>query len=698
MKKTRIVFLILQLVLLSGHCFAQGECGTRSSTPPEWIFESRTRSSLNTNNYLVRVFCHLIRKSSGYGLGQTLDLVPQTINLLNEHFKAGGIQFTSAGYEFIDDDRFYDVFDLDKEKMLFKLNRHQDAIDIYILPTWVRWTNEVPGFGTSGIAGKAEAIPSSALIMDAHGSSDGAVVHEMGHCMGLYHTFHGTCTEVDEDTRQCPELVNGSNSSVCGDYVEDTPADATSCKGDIDANGDFYQPDIFNMMSYDKIRREHFSPLQIKRMKDFIERTPSLKAAVVTVTGEISGTTPIASVSGNYRVTGLSVPEATISWSVSSGGAFRLEDLGDGSCRLYPLQYGKTTELAASVYYQGVLLTKITKQVSSALLELIGNEYITPYKRNRYQVNYLPEGVSLSWNHPAKMPRFDMGSGYITLSAGDVSSPWISVTAASATSPVTVKKQLYRGPYKVELKSVGGWEVRVVDSKYVIHRVYQMVWYPSGIPASDLDFCWTESVSTSPPLLALPNKRLETAGSIGHCPMVFPDSIPVSIVDSLIVWNPGIGFNRSSFSSATWESLKGIPYYAHTYSTPLEKNVLLEMHVGCVVSSLYGSRRSASENNPYVHWEIPLPPVYPQYTVFPNPADRALEVTRSADDGCRLLNQETVVVLNLYNNYGLIRSVEGIFGETVVQMSVSDLPEGNYYLNILTDGLLADRKMVIVKH
>ena len=43
----------------------------------------------------------------------------------------------------------------------------------------------------------------------------------MGHCLGLYHTFHGLCESV------CAELVNGSNCSSCGNFVCDTPADPT---------------------------------------------------------------------------------------------------------------------------------------------------------------------------------------------------------------------------------------------------------------------------------------------------------------------------------------------------------------------------------------------------------------------------------------------------------------------------------------
>ena len=67
------------------------------------------------------------------------------------------------------------------------------------------------------------------------------------------------------DANQCAELVDGSNSDTCGDYIEDTPADPhlnfnvnpITCQWlgtGIDANGDNYAPDTRLIMSYTDIR------------------------------------------------------------------------------------------------------------------------------------------------------------------------------------------------------------------------------------------------------------------------------------------------------------------------------------------------------------------------------------------------------------------------------------------------------------
>lgn len=82
----------------------------------------------------------------------------------------------------------------------------------------------------------------------------GAITHEMGHVWGLAHTFAGNGEE----------LVNGSNCETAGDGICDTPADPYDPDDKLeswqdgcefislikDANGEFYQPDMGNIMSY----------------------------------------------------------------------------------------------------------------------------------------------------------------------------------------------------------------------------------------------------------------------------------------------------------------------------------------------------------------------------------------------------------------------------------------------------------------
>ena len=115
------------------------------------------------------------------------------------------------------------------------------------------------------------------------------ISHEMGHVLYLWHTHHGTYNEGGNDN-PCPELVNGSNSATCGDYVTDTPADPhlqfnvnqSTCEWNssaTDANGDSYNPDEKNVMSYTDINcMEYFTPKQGERMRNAITTLTYLAA------------------------------------------------------------------------------------------------------------------------------------------------------------------------------------------------------------------------------------------------------------------------------------------------------------------------------------------------------------------------------------------------------------------------------------
>lgn len=149
--------------------------------------------------------------------------------------------------------------------------------------------------GGSGTFGYAPSTPASYMVTRQAGFGPRRTfVHELGHALGLHHTFKGT--GLDPDNPGCEELVDASNGTTCGDFVSDTGADpyercgtsslsgctfpytGTGCR---DANNAVYSPPMTNIMSYwanYNCARTNFSAGQYQRMRNTIDNNSTLSS------------------------------------------------------------------------------------------------------------------------------------------------------------------------------------------------------------------------------------------------------------------------------------------------------------------------------------------------------------------------------------------------------------------------------------
>ena len=383
---------MIVLFCLNNILKAQNLCGTPSPTPPAWIFQktsyapSKIIQNATTTIVTLNVFIHIVRSTNGQqGLSNNIN--PSIISSLNNAYLNSNIQFFLVGSDYVDNDYYYQNI-IKKESQLFNVNSQPDAINIYVLGTTT----------ICSYAGIAQNIPATAYIVHGLYFNTTSLPHEMGHCLGLYHTHHGTVNE-GGDINQCAELVNGSNSATCGDYISDTPADpnswsSNSCNytGAIkDSNGQSYNPNPSNFMAYSyKPCRNLFSALQSQRMNDFIANTPMLQNVINRT---ISGSSQLCTQS-TYTIANLPAG-ATVTWSATPSG------IVSGPATGNPVTFTKVGNgiitLTATIN-SSITLTKQISVGAPFYLGISGISNLTMWDASDFQVlpgtgNYAYEGT-----------------------------------------------------------------------------------------------------------------------------------------------------------------------------------------------------------------------------------------------------------------------------------------------------------------
>ncbi|MDF2435990.1 MAG: hypothetical protein K0Q95_366 [Bacteroidota bacterium] len=214
---------------------------------------AQTQERLPCIDKKFSIIVHIVRDSASVA-GITEARILENVDTLNNKFAPICVSFEVCEFRYINNSYYNIIKNQNWEEMQILYNE-KNRINLY-------YVNDIQSpAGACGFAGlgcitnlNAEGIVIKKLA-SCVGSTSKTLAHEMGHYFSLEHTFEGSGIE----------LVDGSNCLTAGDQICDTPSDpfvtgddpANYVNGSCrfismlqDANGDFYDPMVGNIMSY----------------------------------------------------------------------------------------------------------------------------------------------------------------------------------------------------------------------------------------------------------------------------------------------------------------------------------------------------------------------------------------------------------------------------------------------------------------
>jgi hypothetical protein len=212
---------------------------------------------LPTSTYIVRVFFTVFQDDDGANPAATPTQIAAEFSSLLSTYSTSNICFEKMGEEYINNTTLNNNFNAPNDLAMTALDNYKVPSCINIF--YMKKILGVNGASGGGIGGIADGIPgTNCIIARGNIAYRNTVSHEVGHLLGLLHTF---------EPNYGGETINGSNATTAGDKVADTQADpyrfrGQSCYGLSDGNCSYvgncqdpngatnFSPPYTNLMTY----------------------------------------------------------------------------------------------------------------------------------------------------------------------------------------------------------------------------------------------------------------------------------------------------------------------------------------------------------------------------------------------------------------------------------------------------------------